>query len=189
MCHSNRAITVFCAVILDTSDATNAAEISIIGGNVKNIGDKVEIQCKYDYHIFYKPTFIINGVSTDLEENKDGLREYAHNSSSILCPYARFGFCTVHTLTLSSVSRDYNGTTYQCHAWRHPSGKSGIVTLIVRGGHNLQTHILSSIHTQTHTHTPRTHRHTNTHTPHTQTHTHTHTTHTHTHTPLHYPDM
>ena len=152
MCHSSRAITVLCAVILDTAEATNAAEISIIGGNVKNIGDKAEIQCKYDYHIFYKPTFIINGVTTDLEENKDGLREYAHNSSSIHCPYAQFGFCTVHTLTLSSVSRDYNGTTYQCHAWRHPSGKSGsgFVALIVRGGHNLQTHILSSIHTQTH---------------------------------------
>ena len=133
MCHSNRAITVLCAVILDTVDATNnAAEIGIIGGNVKNIGDKAEIQCNYTYHPFYNPTFIINVVTTDLEENKDGLGEYAHNSSSINCPYAQFGFCIVHTLTLSSVSRDYNGTTYQCHAWRHPSGKSGIVTLIIR---------------------------------------------------------
>ena len=139
---------------------------------MKNIGDKVEIQCKYDYHIIHNAAFIINGVTTDLEKNTDRLAEYTHNSSLIDCPYALHSYCTVHTLTLSSVSRDYNGTTYQCHAWRHPSGKSGIVTLIVRGGHNLQTHILSSIHTQTHTHTPHTHTHTHTHT---QTHTHTHT--------------
>ena len=103
-------LTVLLAVtvILDTVNAANAAEISIIGGNVMNIGDKAEIQCNYTYHLFHKPTFIINGVITDLEENEDRLGEYAHNSSSIICPYAQFGSCTVHTLTLSSVSRDYN---------------------------------------------------------------------------------
>ena len=106
-----------------------------------NIGDKTEIQCSYTVYPFNNPTFIINGVPTDLDQNNDGLREYAHNSYPINCPHAQFGFCTVHTLTLSSVSRDYNGTTYQCHPLGDTSRKSGIVTLIVRGEHNFQTHI------------------------------------------------
>ena len=118
-----------------------------------NIGDKAEIQCNYTVFPFYNPTFIINGVSTDLKENEDGLGEYAHNSSSIFCPYAQFSTCTVYTLTLSSVSRDYNGTTYQCHPYRHTSRKSENVTLIVRGGHNIQAHTHIHTHTHTHTHT------------------------------------
>ena len=91
-----------------------------------NIGDTAEIQCRYTLYIFNDPSFIIDGVTID--SLKTELTEYSHDS--LTCPdYS----CNTYTLTLSNVSRQYSGTTYQCHAASDDSKKSEIVTLIVRG--------------------------------------------------------
>ena len=125
-----------------------------------NIGDKAEIQCSYTEFFLYLPNFIINGVTIESTNLKTQLRDYnqKHNWD------CTDGCSAMYTLTLSNGSRGYNGTTYQCY---DGSGavKSGIVTLIVRGGHSLQTY--NVIHTYILTHKqPPPHTHTNPHTSH-----------------------
>ena len=133
MCHPDDLVRfkTFCD-LSNPSYCTGAAavDISIIGGSEVNIGDRVEVQCSYTDLFLYSPNFIINGVTIESANLETQLTDYdqSHN-------WTCTGGCSAtYTLTLSNVSRSYNGTTYQCSVGPGGSEKSGTVTLIVRGG-------------------------------------------------------
>ena len=131
-----KALCTVISQILYTAGA--AVDISIIGGSEVNIGDKAEIQCSYTDYFLYLPNFIINGVTIESTNVETQLSDYnqSHN-------WACTGGCSAtYTLTLTNVSRGYNGTTYQCSVGPDGAVKSGIVTLIVRGRHSLQTYYM-----------------------------------------------
>ena len=133
MCHPDALVRfkTFCD-LSNSSYCTGAAavDISIIGGSEVNIGDKVEVQCSYTEFFLYLPNFIINGVTIETTNLETQLRDYDQNHN-LTCTD---GCSATYTLTLSNVSRSYNGTTYQCSVGPDGSEKSGTVTLIVRGG-------------------------------------------------------
>ena len=131
-----KALCTVISLILYTVGA--AVDISIIGGSEVNIGDKAEIQCSYTEFFLYLPNFIINGVTIESGALETQLSDYnqKHNWD------CTDGCSATYTLTLSNVSRGYNGTTYQCSVGSEGAVKSGIVTLIVRGRHSLQTYYM-----------------------------------------------
>ena len=89
----------------------------------------------------------LNGVTIESGALKRQLSDY-NQSHNWTCT----GGCSAtYTLTLSNLSRGYNGTTYQCYVGQEGAIKSGIVTLFVRDGHSLQTYVHTYIHTDTHT--------------------------------------
>ena len=136
-----KALCIVISQILYTVGA--AVDISIIGGSEVNIGDKAEIQCSYTEFFLYLPNFIINGVTIESGALETQLIDY-NQSHNWTCTD---GCSATYTLTLTNVSRGYNGTTYQCSVGSEGAVKSGIVSLIVRGGHSLQTYIHTYIHT------------------------------------------
>ena len=143
-----KALCTVISQILYTAGA--AVNISIIGGSEVNIGDKAEIQCSYTEFFLHLPNFIINGVTIESGALETQLRGYDQNHD-VTCT----NVCSAtYTLTLSNVSRGYNGTTYQCSVGQEGAIKSGIVTLIVRGRHRLLTYIHAYILTHTHTNKP-----------------------------------
>ena len=109
------------------------ADISIIGGNEVNIGDEVVIQCSYTGGpALSQPYFTINGDDFESNNLETELSNYEHNHNVTV---TSSGCAATYNLTLSNVSVEYNGTTYQCYI--KPSNteeESGTVTLIVRGG-------------------------------------------------------
>ena len=111
----------------------DTADISIIGGNEVNIGDKVVIQCSYTGGpALSYPYFTINGDDIEPQNLETELSNYGHN---YYITFTSSGCEATYNLTLPAVSVEYNGTTYQCYT--KPSNKeeeSETVTLIVRGG-------------------------------------------------------
>ena len=110
------------------------ADISIIGGNEVNIGDKVVIQCSYTGGpALSQPYFTINGDDIEPQNFETELSNYGHNHT---VTYPSSGGCAAtYNLTLFNVSVEYNGTTYQCYIKvSSTEEESGTVTLIVRGG-------------------------------------------------------
>ena len=138
-----KALCTVISQILYTVGA--AVDISIIGGSEVNIGDKAEIQCSYTEFFLYLPNFIINGVTIESGALETQLSDYDQSHKPTCSD--KSDCSATYTLTLSNVSRGYNGTTYQCSIGSDNAVKSGIVTLIVRGGHSLQTYIHTDIHT------------------------------------------
>ena len=120
------------------------ADISIIGGNEVNIGDKVVIQCSYTGKpAMSHPYFTINGDDIESQNLQAELSNYEHNHYFTV---TSSGCAATHKLTLSNASVEYNGTTYQCYI-KPPEEKvqSKTVTLIVRGGQHF-SHSMGTFH-------------------------------------------
>ena len=109
------------------------ADIGIIGGDEVNIGDKVVIQCSYTGGpALSYPYFTINGDDIEPHNLEIELSNYEHNYH---ITFTSSGCAATYNLTLSNVSVEYNGTTYQCYIkLSNKEEKSTTVTLIVRGG-------------------------------------------------------
>ena len=110
------------------------ADISIIGGNEVNIGDKVVIQCSYTGGpALSYPYFTINGDDIEPHNFKAELSNYGHNYT---VTFPTGGCAATYNLTLSNVSVEYNGTMYQCYIkpFEEQKVESTTVTLIVGGG-------------------------------------------------------
>ena len=124
----------------------DTADISIIGGNEVNIGDKVVIQCSYTGGpAASNPYFTINGDDFEPHNLETELSDYEHNYYVTIISS---GCAATYNLTLPAVSVEYNGTTYQCYIkLSNKEEKSGTVTLIVRGGQHF-SHSMGTFHSK-----------------------------------------